>query len=126
MRGGKNENVSSLCLSESVHLRVCGHPFFFFLSFSNLIGKGIIDMHDMQTPSMHSINLCMRKYFLQSIAYYTNKMKCVIMAPDAEAVKHVFPSGFCFHREISFIYLWLKIKARSLNSLGRERMCVLG
>lgn len=35
----------------------------FSFSFSNLIGKRIIDMHDMQTPSTHSINLCMRKYF---------------------------------------------------------------
>lgn len=53
-------------------------------------------------------------------------MKCVTMAPDAEAVKQVFPSGFCFHREISFIYLWLKIKVWCLNSLTRERMCILG
>ena len=45
-----------------------------------------------------------------------------IIAPDAGAVKHVFPSGSCFHREIKFyLTCFLKMKVWCLHSLTMRK-----
>lgn len=47
-----------------------------------------------------------------------------IIAPDAGAVKHVFPSGSCFHREIKFYLLVFKDESTVPTFLNNEKECI--